>query len=159
MDIVSLADTPDEIAALWVELAESQRTYGSNVLPAANRTRIRQAIAHRTVEDGVLVAREDATVLGFVMFCLEETQFEQDVTRGLVENLYVVPGRRSEGIGRRLLAAAEAALADRGADVVALEAMALNRRARQFYRALGYEERRIEFEKPLGSDTPSKGDE
>lgn len=149
----------DVLADLWVALAESQREHGSHILPDPNRPRIRQAISHHLVQDRVLVAREGDAILGFVMFTIENPTFEQDVSKGLIENIYVVPERRSEGIGAALLAAAEEALADVGVDVVALEVMGDNESARRFYGAAGYTERRVSLEKSLGTDTPSRGDE
>lgn len=158
MEITTPEVDADALATLWVDLAESQRAHGSHLLAAANRPRIRQSIAQHLVEDGIRVARTDGELLGFVMFTLEQSPYRQDVTRGVVENLYVRPAYRSAGVGTDLLAAAEDALADRGADVVALEAMADNDAARRFYAAAGYEPHRLEVEKSLGTDTPSRGD-
>ena len=150
----------DALADLWVDLAESQRAHGSHLFAASNRARIRQSIAHHIVEEGVRVARsDDGELLGFVMFSLEQSPYRQDATRGVVENLYVRPAYRSAGIGGDLLDDAECALADWGADVVSLEAMADNEKARRFYKTAGYEPHRIEGEKSLRTDTPSRGDE
>lgn len=52
---------------------------------------------------------------------------------------YVEPARWGEGIGSRLLATAEAAMVDRGAERVRLGVMAANDRAVGFYEAAGYE--------------------
>ncbi|MEF8774979.1 MAG: GNAT family N-acetyltransferase [Haloarculaceae archaeon] len=159
MEITTPDASPDELAGLWVDLAESQRGHDSHIQPAANRPRIRQAIAEHLVQDRVLVAREDGEVLGFVMYTIERPAYNQDVHRGVVENLYVRPERRSEGIGSALLEAAEDALADQGLDAITLEVMARNDGARRFYRRAGYEVRRVQLEKSLGTDTTSRGDE
>jgi len=159
MEITTPAAAAEDLADLWVDLAESQRAHDSHILPADNRPRIRQSIAEHLVQDRVLVAREDETILGFVMFTIERAAFKQDVLRGIVENLYVRPERRSEGIGSALLAAAEDALTEQGVDVIALEVMARNEGARRFYRRAGYEPRRVELEKPVRTDTTSRGDE
>ena len=45
MEITTPAASPDDLADLWVDLAESQRAHDSHILPADNRPRIRQAIA------------------------------------------------------------------------------------------------------------------
>jgi ribosomal protein S18 acetylase RimI-like enzyme len=92
----------------------------------------------------------DAPV-GFVMFDLETGTYAQDVSRGVVRNLYVRPPHRQAGVGAALLDAAEASLAEAGADVAALEAMADNDRARSFYADHGYTPHRVEVEKPLGA--------
>ena len=153
------ATVADEIADRWVELARGQRDYGSHLLAGANRTRNRESVVRHAVADSLLVARVDGEFAGFVTFSVESGSYEQDVRRGIVENLYVEPAHRRETVGEGLLAAAEAKLAERGADVVALEAMADNEAARAFYQAQGYAPHRVEFEKALESDTHSRSDE
>jgi ribosomal protein S18 acetylase RimI-like enzyme len=147
----------ETVTDMWVRLAEGQREYGSHILPVENRTAIRETVSRHVVSDATLVARE-GTVVGFVMFTLERGTFEQGCLRGIVENLYVVPDRRSEGIGTALLDAAESTLLDRGAEVVSLEVMAQNEQSREFYRQQGYDVHRVELEKHVESDTHSKGD-
>ncbi len=139
----------DALADRWVEMAEGQREHGSHLLGDGNRERVREAMARHAVVGGLLVARDGGDTVGFVMFEPAEGGYRQDVRRGVVRNLYVVPDRRGEGTGGALLRAAEEALAAEGVDVVALEAMADNERARRFYRERGYEIHRVEFEKPL----------
>ena len=108
--------------------------------------------------DTVLVAREDG-VVGFATVEREGGAYAQSGTRGLVTNLYVRPACRGEGVGSELLAAAEDRLRELGVDTVALEVMAANEGARRFYRRAGYEPHRLTLEKPVESDTHSKGDE
>jgi ribosomal protein S18 acetylase RimI-like enzyme len=146
------------IADCWIALAEGQRVYDSHLVAGDNRARITEAILRHIVSDQVLVAR-DPDIVGFVMFSVESGSYEQDIDRGLVENIYVEPDRRGEGIGTALLTAAESELVKRGVDAVALELMAGNEAARRFYRRAGYEPHRLEFEKRVESDTHSKGDE
>jgi len=143
----------DAVADLWVALAESQHEYGSHIRAGTNRSQIRESLVRHAVGDRLLVAC-DPGVVGFVMFTLEEGSYEQDVTRGVLENLYVVPDRRNEGIGSALLETAERRLRERGVDVIALEVMADNAAARRFYRDRGYREHRLELEKE--TDTHSK---
>lgn len=147
----------EELADLWVALAESQRAHDSHIRPTENRDRVRELIASTIVADGIRVVREPH-IVGFVMYSLDTGSFEQDVRRGVVQNLYVVESRRGEGIGSALLAAAEANLANAGAEVISLEAMADNSGARRFYDVHGYRPHRVEYEKPVESDTNSKGD-
>ncbi|MHB9285819.1 GNAT family N-acetyltransferase [Halobacteriales archaeon Cl-PHB] len=149
----------DDIVERWVDLATDQRSHGSHVLPAANRTSIREDVLRHAVSESLLVAREDDKVRGFVMFALESGVYDQDVTRGVIENLFVDPDHRQAGIGAELLSAAEEALVERGADVVALEVLADNAEARRFYREHDYEPHRIEMERALESDTLSRDDE
>lgn len=152
-------------ADLWVELARGQRAHGSHLLPDANREVARDAVARAVVSGGLCVARvagepapggpdsaAERGVVGFVTHGTESGSYEQDTLRGTVYNLYVRPAYRGAGVGARLLGRAEAALADAGAEVVTLEAMADNDGARRFYERHGYGPHRVEFEKPLGAD-------
>jgi ribosomal protein S18 acetylase RimI-like enzyme len=142
----------DDLVDLWVDLAADQRAVGSHLHADRNRERVREALAGRVAVGGAFVARDDAGLVGFVTFYPESETYAQDCTRGIVENLYVVPDRRGEGIGERLLGAAEAALEAGGAEAVALEALADNDRARRFYERHGYRQHRIEFERRLSDE-------
>jgi len=148
-------DETDTLVELWLSLAAGQREHDSHLLVTENRTRIRESIVRHVVTNRLLVARDDG-IRGFVMFTVENGGYEQDLRRGVIENLFVVPGYRNQGVGSALLDAAERELADQDVDAVALEVMAPNDDARRFYRDHGYEPHRIEFEKNL--DTAS-GDE
>ncbi|WP_137287272.1 GNAT family N-acetyltransferase [Halorussus salinisoli] len=159
MVTIELGSTEDADAAAdcWVELAADQRELGSHLLADENHTTIREAFTQSAVADELVVARDDADELvGFVTFGIESNSYEQDATRGLVQNIYVVPDRRDEGIGSDLLRAAEERLVESGADTLALEMMAANDDARRFYRRHGYAPHRIELEKSVESDTLTK---
>ncbi|MFC4246167.1 GNAT family N-acetyltransferase [Natribaculum luteum] len=144
----------------WVDLAREQRQHDSHVLPDANRETIGETLAAHQVGGGLLVARVDGDVVGFASFSLERGTFALDATRGLLSNLYVRPAYRGRGIGTALLEATEEELAQRGADVVTLEAMAKNDAARRFYRRNGYDTHRVAMERSLDdrseNDTHSK---
>ncbi|GAB3418184.1 N-acetyltransferase [Haloparvum alkalitolerans] len=158
-------DDVDAVADLWVDLAADQRAHGSHLLAAANREAVRETVARRAVVDVLLVARAsdaddvdgsegrvasesgEGPIRGFVSAAVESGTYEQDVTRGVIDNLYVEPDARDRGVGGDLLAAAEAALLDAGVDAVALEVMADNAAARRFYERHGYEPHRVEVEK------------
>jgi ribosomal protein S18 acetylase RimI-like enzyme len=148
----------EALVDLWVDLARDQRTYDSHLATEANRTPVRESVGHHVLADGVLVARADGDLVGFVMYGPETGDYEETVDRGVVHNLYVVPGARGAGLGSALLERAEAALAEAGADVVSLEAMAGNEAARRFYERHGYRPHRVELEKPVRNDTHSKED-
>ncbi|MFC7071353.1 GNAT family N-acetyltransferase [Halobaculum lipolyticum] len=151
----------DATAELWVDLARDQRAHGSHLLAAPNRESAGDAVAHAVVTGGLLVARatdrggggdrtaDGRDVVGFVTFGRESGRYRQDVERGSVYNLYVREAYRDAGVGSRLLHGAERALAETGADLVSLEAMAGNLDARRFYERHGYHEHRVEMEKSL----------
>jgi ribosomal protein S18 acetylase RimI-like enzyme len=146
-------DDVDAIVDLWVRLAESQRAHGSHLFGDRNRTAVRESIVQRVVADNVRTARIDGRIVGFVMVTIDSGRYEQDETRGLIENIFVEPAYRNQGIGSELLDVAERVLRRAGADRLALEAMADNESARQFYRAHGYAPHRVELEKPTENDT------
>jgi len=151
-------DDVDLLTDLWVALAEGQRAHGSTLLSEGNRGAVREWVARSVVTGEILVAREDDDEpVGFVGFELDRGGYERDRTRGVVSNLFVVPERRGEGIGADLLDAAERALREAGAETVALEALAANERAREFYAAEGYEPHRVELTKSL--TTGGEGEE
>ena len=159
-------DAAPVLADLWVDMAAEQRQHGSHLAADANRGAMADSIRRAIIADGVRVARAEAddaaetgTVLGFVMFTTGTTVLETAVSRGSIENLYVVPDARNDGLGGALLDAAAAALAERGIDRVALEVMADNEAARRFYRRHGFEPHRVTMERPVESDTHSKGGE
>lgn len=149
---------PDEtgaVADLWVRLAVGQRAFGSHLASEANRTRIEESMAHYVAEGNLLVAREDDSLVGFVMFSIEQRLYVADETRGLVHNVFVVPEKRGEGIGAALMERAEAALAEQGAAVIGLEVLADNENARRFYDERGYRPHRVELEKRVETDNTS----
>ncbi|SNR30834.1 GNAT family N-acetyltransferase [Halorubrum vacuolatum] len=144
----------DVVADLWVELVRDQRTHGSELLGAANRAVVRDSFAQAAVAGELLLARESDDLLGFVSFSLDHGRYERERTRGTVTNLFVVPERRGEGIGSRLLDAAERALHGAGATTITLEAMAENERARAFYRTRGYAPHRVTYTKDVETVDP-----
>ncbi|MGB9954111.1 MULTISPECIES: N-acetyltransferase [unclassified Haloarcula] len=146
-------DDVDTIVDLWVRLAESQRAHGSHLFGDRNRTAVRETVVQRIVAENVCIARIDRHVVGFVMVTIDSGRYEQDKTRGIIENIFVEPVHRNRGIGSELLDTAEELLRQAGADILALEAMADNESARQLYRAHGYTPHRIELEKPTENDT------
>lgn len=164
----------DALADAWVELAAEQRAHGSHLYADGNRQRIRESMAGHVVDGSCLLARPstedddggegsdsdsggDWGFMGFVTFSVDGGGYEMDASRGTVENLFVRPAVRGEGVGAALLSAAEDALADRGVDVVSLEVLAANVRAREFYDREGYGEHRVVVEKRVDVETDTKG--
>jgi ribosomal protein S18 acetylase RimI-like enzyme len=145
----------DRLVDLWLALATDQREHGSTIESAANDDAVRESLAQHVLAEGVLVARDAGSIVGFVMFGPDESGFERDRARGVVRNIYVVPEARGSGYGSALLSTAEERLAAAGAEVVVLEAMAANEAARRFYRDRGYEPHRVQLHKPVESDTPT----
>jgi len=149
----------DALTDLWVDLAADQHRHGSHLATEDNRETLRSSIGRHVMSSRVRVAREDDRLLGFVMFTVESGSLARTVSRGLIENLYVVPDRRREGIGTALLSHAEDALRDANVERIALDVLAENDDAREFYAHHGYDPHRLTVEKPIESDTHSKGDD
>jgi ribosomal protein S18 acetylase RimI-like enzyme len=142
----------DAISEQWLDLAAEQLQYGSHLRVSENRDAIRMALARHVSEGTALVARAEG-IVGFVSFEMVDGLFAERVTRGRIQNLYVDPPSRGRGVGSALMDAAEAALADAGADRIVIEAMAPNEDAKRLYESRGYEPHRVEYERPAESDT------
>lgn len=150
-------DDVDVVADCWVDLAAEQRQHGSRLAADANRTVATETIARHVVTDGLLVARTPA-IQGFVMFQPDEGAYTQTEPTGTITHLYVRPAARGDGIGTRLLAAAESELAAAGVETVSIEVLADNGAARRLYDRRDYEPHRIELRKPIENDRHSKDD-
>jgi ribosomal protein S18 acetylase RimI-like enzyme len=151
-------DAADSLVDLWLALASDQRAHGSRLLVEENAQKIRKSILYHIVNDSLLVAVED-DIVGFVMFSVEDGGYEQDRRRGLIENLYVRPERRNDGVGSALIDAAESRLHDREVEAIALEVLVENERAREFYSKHGYDTHRLELEKSVTDGlSPAKRD-
>lgn len=151
----------DSLTSLWVDLVAGQRSFGAHLESEANRQSASDVIAQYVHADGVRVATDRADgerLVGFVMFHVERGMYDQDVTRGIVENVYVAPSYREHGIGSRLITVAESALRDRGASVIALSVLADNERARSLYRNRGYRPHRITMERRIDENGRSTDD-
>ncbi|MDH5019977.1 GNAT family N-acetyltransferase [Halobacterium rubrum] len=143
---------------MWVSLAAEQRAHGSHLLAAENRGQARDLVAQYVHADGVAVAVRGGLAVGFVMFHAETGLYETDATRGVVDNVYVRPDQRGDGLGSALLDFAEDALCEDGADVLAVEALAANDAARRLYERRGYQPHRVTYERPADPGTSGAGD-
>ncbi|MCD2199590.1 GNAT family N-acetyltransferase [Halobacterium sp. KA-4] len=154
MDVA--AATGDDVGAvteLWVALAREQRAHDSHLLAEENREQARDLVAQYVHTGDCAVARSGGQPVGFVMFHVETGFFETDATRGVVDNIYVLPDLRGEGVGSALLDYAEGQLRDAGADVLAVEALWDNEAARRLYDSRGYAPHRVTMEKPTDAGT------
>ncbi len=91
-----------------------------------------------------LVAELEGQVEGFLIYTIEEDPgtFVKTAMRrhGMLWDISVSAAMRGQGLGRRLVAAAEADLAARGIAEMRLYVLAANDRAQALYRELGYGE-------------------
>jgi ribosomal protein S18 acetylase RimI-like enzyme len=166
-------DEADMLTDLWVALARDQYDYGSYLAAEDNHSAIYESICQHIVTGGLLVARiadsdfdsddnrstgcDHGDVAGFVMFADKKGRYTEVVSIGVIENIYVVPDHRREGIGSALLGSAEDALRSDGVAVITLDVMAENEAARRFYARHGYDAHRITMAKQEREiDTHSK---
>jgi ribosomal protein S18 acetylase RimI-like enzyme len=157
VQVATTADL-DDIVDMWVSLVRGQREHGAHLRAEPNRKTARDVLGRYVAADDLLVARTDSRVVGFAMVHVETGLYDQDTTRGIIDNLYVRPAARQEGVGTTLLSVAEEHLAEAGAAVVTLSVLTANTGAQRFYERAGYEPHRRELEKALGSDTDTSAD-
>ncbi len=104
---------------------------------------IRRAANHPSA--AVLILRDGDTLLASAMV-------GDDGHRGVVYYVAVDPARQGDGLGRQIMAAAEAWLVERGVPKLNLVVRADNAAVRGFYEALGYAvEERLNLAKRLPS--------
>ncbi len=124
--------TPADVPALAQLMADD---------PLWQRYGVTEASAARRLADGlaaaaaIVVAEEDAAVAGFIWY-VARGAFARS---GYIMLIGVQPWARGRGVGRALMAHAEAALAATSRDVFLLVSD-FNHAAQAFYRRLGYEQ-------------------
>ena len=102
----------------------------------------------------ILIAEVDGEVAGFVTILSKVTNEEPeegDYEYGLVSDLMVVERFRKQGLGRKLLKAAESYARDRGVKWLRIGLLAENQAADRLYASMGYSSLYVEREKDLTS--------
>jgi ribosomal protein S18 acetylase RimI-like enzyme len=138
------------IAALYVELNEHhariQPGNPRNAVTVEQWTEVARS-AFEGEGDQVLVAESGDEVVGFVRLSFVDRPWGRACD---VRALSVTREWRGRGVGRSLMAAAEAAAASAGAGGVRLDVQSGNEDATSFYRRLGYEPFATRYGKMLG---------
>jgi GNAT superfamily N-acetyltransferase len=98
--------------------------------------------------DRVLVAVDGGSIVGLVSVHVSRS-LEYDGDAAKVSAVVVDERRRATGVGRALIAAAEAEARDRGCEVLWLTTAEYRAGAHAFYRALGFEETGRRFARSL----------
>lgn len=156
--IIRELDVGKELPALRacvVELQDFERTLDPRMPPGAE-------IADEYLDDmlqrcrecngRVLVAHVDGKFAGFVTVLAKvrsEDIDDGDLEYGLVSDLVVAADFRKQGVGRRLLEAAEAFAREAGVRWLRVSVLAANRPANELYASLGFEPLYVEREKTL----------
>jgi GNAT superfamily N-acetyltransferase len=132
IDAATPADVP-EILALIRELAEYERLLHEVVATVAS---LEQALFGPGSNVEAVVARVDGAVAGFALYFHNFSTFLS--RRGLyLEDLYVRPEHRGKGYGHALLSYLAALALDRGCGRLEWTVLDWNRRAIDFYQAMG----------------------
>ncbi len=89
----------------------------------------------------VYVAKIEEEILGFVTghFCELVSSVSKPVPMGSIDELYVVPSRRQQGVASQLYERLEITFIDYGVEQVFVEVWAFNTHAHQFYEDIGFE--------------------
>lgn len=121
-----------------VELLRQLFSIEADFRPEARRQRQGLRLMLRDPERcAVLVAERERRVIGMVTVQLVVSTAE-GAASGLLEDMVVEAPARGDGIGARLLQAAESWAFDRGATRLQLLADQMNRPALRFYRRMGW---------------------
>ncbi len=137
-------DDAAEAARLWLRSAEEHTLYDRvyAAAPGAEKT-MRRFLADLSANSYscLFVAESDGELIGFLSGELREGSpaFEPK-TWAAVEDVYVIPGHRSSGVGRALFEECQKWARKKGANGVSLQVAADNARARKFYEELGFRE-------------------
>jgi ribosomal protein S18 acetylase RimI-like enzyme len=129
----ALADLP-QIIALMEDYWSFEGIAGFDSARAA--TLLRQLLLQPHLGT-VWVARDDGSVVGYLIAVLVFS-FEFQGLVAEIDELFVLPQARRDGIGSAFLETAEASLAARGCTCLQLQLSAGNAAARAFYHRRGY---------------------
>jgi ribosomal protein S18 acetylase RimI-like enzyme len=131
-------------ARLWVRSAEEHTLYDTVYATAPDAEKVMRrflADLSSSSHSCLFVAEKEEEVIGFLSGELREgSPAFKPKTWAAVEDIYVVHGQRSAGIGRALFDECRKWAQEKGADGVSLQVAADNTRARKFYEELGFRE-------------------
>lgn len=105
----------------------------------------------------MFVAEAAGAPVGYVACLVEEYDSAQETPDsnryGLVNDIYVDPAFRSQGLAQRLLAAAEAHLRTTGVTRLRINMLANNAKARRAYERYGFAPYEVMYEKKMASSS------
>ena len=128
--------------------------YPGNTVAGVHRRLVRWSGA----ADGAVFVAESAGAVAGVVAVAAIPLLERDGSLGRIVALVVDESRRGGGIGRALVAAAEAEALRMGCDAMEVTSSRHRTEARAFYRALGYRDlcdRKARFMRDLDSRPPA----
>lgn len=144
----------EAIVACVAGLQDFERTLDSELppgAPVAPRYVDGMLQRCRAYRGRILVVEDADQIVGFmcVLGQVPEAQAGRSRTHAMVGELFLDPGYRSLGIGKRLLVAAEAHARSCGSGRLRVQVLAGNGVARALYLNAGFGERLVELEKQL----------
>lgn len=143
-----------DLAALSALLVAQLREHG-NAVSETVLAEAARGMLERPQRGRFLVADDGGTLVGFVALSYLWT-LERGGRAVWLDELYVVPARRGDGLGQALLDAALAAAAAAGATAVDLEVEAGHERVESLYRRNGFHpEARRHWARPLAAAVPA----
>jgi ribosomal protein S18 acetylase RimI-like enzyme len=132
---------------------EANRTPGAEMAAAHVAVLLDRVAAHPAA--GCLIAEVAGVPVGFLLWTIEVDEgFHLPLAArvaGCLSDLWVEPEARGRGLGRRLIAAAEAHLERHGVRHVTITAVARNAGAIALYERLGYRPCEVVLARSLGS--------
>lgn len=142
----------EAVLAGVLDLAREQTDFGSRLDDDASEPVLRDRLANRILDGGVVVAEDAGDIVGIATYYQTSDGLVRVDAVGVVEYLYVSPAHRGAGIGTALLDRVEVQLAGRGVEVVELEVLAENEEAMAFYQERGYHPHRHRVAKRIDTD-------
>jgi uncharacterized protein (TIGR00290 family) len=143
------------LRACFAELQEYERALEPDLPPAELAADAYLALLFERCarwRGRIFVAERAGSVVGFAAVHAAVPPDEPDEPQeehAFLSDLVALPEERGRGVGKALLAAAEAHARAEGARVLRLLSLARNARARAFYREAGFREREIVLERRL----------
>lgn len=131
------AATRDDVATLAALVREYWDFEGIRGYDEARVSRTLALLLDTPALGRAWLAEEDGRAVGYLVACLE-LSIEHGGVMGEIDELFVQPAHRGAGLGARLLATAEEALAAAGCPRLSLEVGRANARARAFYERCGF---------------------
>jgi ribosomal protein S18 acetylase RimI-like enzyme len=129
----------------------------SSEMIARDRAVLAKALEQPSAETALFVAEDDAgRALGFIHVTTDEDYYADSRT-GHIADVVVSPDAGERGVGSALIAYAEEWARQRGFAMLTLNVFAANRRARDLYARLGFEEEWIRCIKRLAEPDAGAG--
>ncbi len=120
-------------------------------MPGYGEVTLNKTIQETQANNGIFyVALQNEEIAGFTVALLLQQSLEDQMAaipslRGRITELYVAVSYRGQGIGTKLIKAAEKHLQEKGCDVIRIEVFVPNVNAHSLYKKLGYDDRDIDM--------------